>query len=354
MVGSIKGWLLCAALLTLSFSAVVHAQDDVEDLNEDQFDIVEKAFLLVRHKIDTVELVQGKNTSVVVEIYNAGNRYPLHRSRLRCSFVAGCDTVQPLHRSICLALLHDHCHRFCSAATDIVLKGAAWPLSDFEDSGGIASASWSKLSPGATVRVEYFLTPKASGPYAPLAATVTYKAETGAKTQVSLQPSARALRQGIHWSSVSYTLTAGCLWCNTCSVHPLSNSEAFENSPICGKLTLHQLECLPCHTRCGKISLQLHLGELFVSWNGTDPRAVDLGWINSRRRRCFTGWLLGIYHRNRCKQAEKIQKSTRRSDKNVVTRALHCNSIRSIADYHTALLTYQQSHSAYTLTCQHC
>lgn len=72
----------------------------------------------------------------------------------------------------------------CSAATDIVLKGAQWPLSDFEDSGGVASGSWSKLSPGATVRVEYFLTPKASGPYPPLDATVTYKAEAGAKPQV--------------------------------------------------------------------------------------------------------------------------------------------------------------------------
>ncbi len=74
----------------------------------------------------------------------------------------------------------------CSAATDIVLKGAQWPLSDFEDSGGVASGSWSKLSPGATVRVEYFLTPKASGPYPPLDATVTYKAEAGAKSQVRI------------------------------------------------------------------------------------------------------------------------------------------------------------------------
>lgn len=72
---STKGWLLFAALLSLSFNAVVHCQDDVEDLSENDEDIVEKAFLLVRHKIDTVELVQGKNTSVVVEIYNAGNRY---------------------------------------------------------------------------------------------------------------------------------------------------------------------------------------------------------------------------------------------------------------------------------------
>ena len=76
-MGSIKGWLLFVALLSLSVTAVVNGQDDVED-TDDFMDIVEKAFLLVRHKIDTVELVQGKNTSVVVEIYNAGNRYQLH------------------------------------------------------------------------------------------------------------------------------------------------------------------------------------------------------------------------------------------------------------------------------------
>lgn len=79
-MSGIRGWLLFAALLSLSITAVVNGQDDVED-SDDFMDIVEKAFLLVRHKIDTVELVQGKNTSVVVEIYNAGNRYQLQYSR---------------------------------------------------------------------------------------------------------------------------------------------------------------------------------------------------------------------------------------------------------------------------------
>ncbi len=72
-MGSIRRWLLFAALLSVSVANVAYSQDDVEDVDE-HFDIVEKAFLLVRHKIDTVELVQGKNTSVVVEIHNAGNR----------------------------------------------------------------------------------------------------------------------------------------------------------------------------------------------------------------------------------------------------------------------------------------
>lgn len=90
-MGSTRGWLLFAALLALSVTAVVNGQDDVDD-QDDFMNIVEKAFLLVRHKIDTVELVQGKNTSVVVEIYNAGNRYQLHNlwqlvAATRCSEV---------------------------------------------------------------------------------------------------------------------------------------------------------------------------------------------------------------------------------------------------------------------------
>lgn len=89
VMGSIRSWLLFAALLSLSVNAGVNGQDDVED-HDDFFDIVEKAFLLVRHKIDTVELVQGKNTSVVVEIYNAGNRCQLqHLNQL--VFAACCS-----------------------------------------------------------------------------------------------------------------------------------------------------------------------------------------------------------------------------------------------------------------------
>ena len=71
---SIPRWLLVAALLCMAAGGLANAQDYVEDANEDSFDIIEKAFLLVRHKIDTVDLVLGKNTSVLVEIYNAGNR----------------------------------------------------------------------------------------------------------------------------------------------------------------------------------------------------------------------------------------------------------------------------------------
>ncbi|KAL3158808.1 hypothetical protein ABBQ32_011534 [Trebouxia sp. C0010 RCD-2024] len=168
-MGSNRGWLLFVALLALSVTAVVNAQDDVDD-QDDFMNIVEKAFLLVRHKIDTVELVQGKNTSVVVEIYNAGN----------------------------------------SAATDIKLIGAEWPLSDFEDSGGAASGSWNKLSPGATVRVEYFLTPKTSGAYAPLAAKVTYNPESDAQTQIAygatptlyiLSPTQKLMRTALNMGS---------------------------------------------------------------------------------------------------------------------------------------------------------
>ena len=77
------------------------------------------------------------------------------------------------------------CCLFCSAATGVILEGAQWPLSDFEDSGGITSGRWEKLSPGATVRAEYFITPKTSGPYPALAAKVLYKADAGGKPQVN-------------------------------------------------------------------------------------------------------------------------------------------------------------------------
>ena len=88
-MGSTRGWLLFAALFALSVTAVVKSQDGTDD-HDDFMDIVEKAFLLVRHKIDTVELVQGKNTSVVVEIYNAGNKYELQRLR-QSAAVACCS-----------------------------------------------------------------------------------------------------------------------------------------------------------------------------------------------------------------------------------------------------------------------
>ena len=77
----VKHWLLLASVLSLLVTNGAFAQDDVEDVNDD-VDIPDKAFLLIRHKIDTVELVQGKNTSVVVEIYNAGNRCSVE---YRCS-----------------------------------------------------------------------------------------------------------------------------------------------------------------------------------------------------------------------------------------------------------------------------
>lgn len=126
----------------------------------------------------------------------------------------------------------------CSAATDIKLIGAEWPLSDFEDSGGAASGSWNKLSPGATVRVEYFLTPKTSGAYAPLAAKVTYNPESDAQTQVRLFAAApaAALSSTTDQTSQIASITADRLWRNPNSLHPLTNAKANEDSPQYGKL----------------------------------------------------------------------------------------------------------------------
>ena len=60
-------------------------------------------------------------------------------------------------------------------------------------------------------------------------------------------------------------------------------------------------------------------GELHLSWHGAHPRAVDLGWIYSWRRRSSARRLLGIHHSNGRKQAEKVQESTGRSDKVFMT-----------------------------------
>lgn len=54
------------------------------------------------------------------------------------------------------------------------------------------------------MRVEYFLTPKASGPYAPLAATVTYKAEADAKTQVRLYIAATGFEMQIATKNIYF------------------------------------------------------------------------------------------------------------------------------------------------------
>ena len=115
---AIRQWLLLTALLSLSLSNGEHSQDDVDDVTEEDVDISDKAFLLVRHKIDTIELVQGRNTSVVVELYNAGNRYEQYSSNrhLTCFFYSSCTSQTSTQPQCNRAELHkgksqpDLCH----------------------------------------------------------------------------------------------------------------------------------------------------------------------------------------------------------------------------------------------------
>lgn len=89
------------------------------------------------------------------------------------------------------------------------------------------------------MRVEYFLTPKASGPYAPLAATVTYKAEADAKTQVRLYMVATMFQVQVATKNIilqTAAVVAGCFWRNTKSVRSFSNTEADEDSPLRGNI----------------------------------------------------------------------------------------------------------------------
>lgn len=210
-----------------------------------------------------------------------------------------------------------------------MLKGAEWPLSDFEDSGGVASGSWNKLSPGATVRVEYFLTPKASGPYAPLAATVTYKAEADAKTQVRLYIAATMFQVQLaeRISLCRLLLLLQVAYGATPSLYILSPTQKLMRTALYvvrymrvpGRLGIRQ-HIAATHVH-GSRALTMHsscAGQLPVSWHGSNSRAVDVGWIYCGRRRSLVRRLLGLHSSNRCKQTEEVQAGPRRSHKNVV------------------------------------
>ena len=75
--------LLSCSLLLLFCSAgllAVRAQEveDGEGVEEDAFE-AERAFLIVRKYAAHQEVVKGSNTTVTIELYNAGNRWGQQR-----------------------------------------------------------------------------------------------------------------------------------------------------------------------------------------------------------------------------------------------------------------------------------
>ena len=182
------------------------------------------------------------------------------------------------------------------------------------------------------MRVEYFLTPKASGPYAPLAAAVTYKAEADAKTQVRLFVVATMfevqLAKGISLCGLLTLLQVA--YGATPSLYILSPTQKLmrtalyvvRHTPLPDRLGIRQ-HIAATHVH-GSRALTMHspcAGQLPVSWHGSHSRAVVVGWIHCGRRCSLARWLLGLHSSNRCKQAEKVQAGSRRSHKNVVAAA---------------------------------
>ena len=63
--------LLCAGL------QVIYAQDGDDSTESEEEDVFEaqRAFLMVRKFAADTEILKGSNTTVTIELYNAGNRW---------------------------------------------------------------------------------------------------------------------------------------------------------------------------------------------------------------------------------------------------------------------------------------
>lgn len=69
-------WLCSLLLLLCAGHQVVRAQEVEEGVDGEEEDAFEaqRAFLLVRKYAADKEIVKGSNTTVTIELYNAGNR----------------------------------------------------------------------------------------------------------------------------------------------------------------------------------------------------------------------------------------------------------------------------------------
>lgn len=65
--------VLIASLVALQLSAV-HCQDEELEIEDAEDVEEEKAFLVTRKSVAGAELVVGRNTTVQIEIHNAGTR----------------------------------------------------------------------------------------------------------------------------------------------------------------------------------------------------------------------------------------------------------------------------------------
>ena len=69
-----KALLLLCLLATVPAFRAQDTDDSSADDDEDYEEPVQKGFLIVRKKIFEPDVILGKNMTVIVSIYNAGNR----------------------------------------------------------------------------------------------------------------------------------------------------------------------------------------------------------------------------------------------------------------------------------------
>ncbi|KAK9844325.1 hypothetical protein WJX74_000813 [Apatococcus lobatus] len=114
-----RPWGLCSLLLVLicagvQIAAAQEVDEGVEVEEEEAFE-AQRAFLLVRKYAADKEIVKGTNTTVTIELYNAGN----------------------------------------SAAQDIIVTEGAWPSQLFQVDESSYEATFERLASGATVKHQY-------------------------------------------------------------------------------------------------------------------------------------------------------------------------------------------------------
>ena len=112
---------------------------------------------------------------------------------------------------------------------------------------------------------------------------------------------------------------AGCLWRNTCPVHPVPNPEVDAYSTLRGKHTFlmkgfsfllehdsdeHPDTCMQAADKC--LLIFMAAGQLFIPWNCTNSRTMDVGWVFCWRWCPVVRWLLGLHYCNRCQQEKKV------------------------------------------------
>ncbi|KAL6767104.1 hypothetical protein ACKKBG_A38595 [Auxenochlorella protothecoides x Auxenochlorella symbiontica] len=128
-----------ALLALLAFAALlapVRATEDVDEVDdEDSSDFADRAFLIVRRVVADKRPIQGKTTTVTVELYNAGS----------------------------------------TSALEVKAVESKWPEPFFSVSGDL-SASYESIPAGATVRFTYQVTAQEAGPYQHPPTQVSYQA----------------------------------------------------------------------------------------------------------------------------------------------------------------------------------